>query len=151
MSEASEICPTTDPGDGSAPVDPVRAGFDARVREALALDQGDGLDRAYVFDALERGGVAFSLVLVTVRRAGDPARLEMVAIGGRSEPSAIPAHDFVRRARFPEPLLPSILADLIDRCGVEGALYHEIDLADADVDTGLATLLEALAPVSGPA
>lgn len=141
----------SEPEDGDDRVDPVRAEVDARVREALALEVDDVLDRAFVFDALERHEVAFTLVLVTVRPAEEPDRLEMVAIGSRAVGAAVPLHDFVRRARFPEPLLPSILAELIDRCGVDGAVYRELDLSDGETETALGALVDALARAPEPA
>ena len=95
-----------------------------RVLTALRLSPGELVERAYLFDPLERAGVAFLLALVTKRLAD--GQLEMVALGGRADvPGEI---DFARRARFPDDVLPAILTELIDRCGAEGAAYREIDL-----------------------
>lgn len=151
MVETPSATSEHEPRDGDDRADPVRAEVDARVREALALEVDDAFDRAFVFDALERHDVAFALALVTIRPAGDPDRLEMVAIGSRAVGAAVPLHDFVRRARFPEPLLPSILAELIDRCGVDGAVYRELDLSDRATEAALVTLVDALAPTPEPA
>lgn len=147
MTETPEI-----PDPATAPADPAeeaRAAREEALRGILALEPGERLERLYLFEPLERKDVAFSLALVT-KRLG-PGRLEMVAIGARGEPGRDePAPDFIRRARFPESVLPSILEEFIDRCGVEGAVYRETDLtgrgrADADRDP-FARLAEALAP-----
>ena len=57
-----------------------------------------------------------------------------------------------RRARFPDEVLPSILAEIIDRCDAEGAVYREVDL-DVDADTAaelqVAALVERLLPPDG--
>lgn len=118
----------------------------AELETAVGLAEGETLERAYVFERVERGDVSFTLALVTKRLA--PDRLEMVAVGGRLEGERSAARDFVRRARFPESVLPEILAEFIDRCGVEGALYREIALTDRDADPRrpLERLAEALAP-----
>jgi hypothetical protein len=118
----------------------------AELDTAVGLAEGETLERAYVFERVERGDVSFTLALVTKRLA--PDRLEMVAVGGRLEGERSAARDFVRRARFPEAVLPEILAEFIDRCGVEGALYREISLTDRESDSRrpLERLAEALAP-----
>ncbi|HJU86877.1 MAG TPA: hypothetical protein VJ788_05875 [Gemmatimonadota bacterium] len=104
----------------------------AELEEAVRLEEGESLERAYVFEPVERGEVSFTLALVT-KRLG-PERLEMVALGGRVEGQTSAARDFVRRASFPDSVLPEILAEFIDRCGVEGALYREIPLSDRAAD-----------------
>lgn len=118
----------------------------AELEAAIGLEEGESLDRAFVFEPVERKDVSFSLTLVTKRLADD--RLEMVAFGGRSDQA--PSHDFVRRARFPEAVLPEILAEFIDRCGVEGALHREVPLGEwrADAPNPLERLAELLAPVA---
>lgn len=112
----------------------------------MDLEEGEALDRAYVFEPVERGDVSFTLALVTKRLGGD--RLEMVAVGGRVGGEEVASHDFVRRARFPEAVLPQILAEFIDRCGVEGALYREVQLSSAFGEHGP---LDRLAEVMTPA
>lgn len=120
------------------------------VATAIGLEPGERLERAFVFDPVERGGVAFLLALVTKRRVD--GRLEMAALGGRAEPPGQFALDFARRARLPDDVLPSILGELIERCEAGGAVYREIDL---DMDAGappgeqLATLVERLLPPDG--
>lgn len=94
----------------------------------LAIEGDESLDRAFVFDPLERKGVSFTLALVTKRSGAD--HLEMVAIGGRADSKGQPDFDFIRRARFPSALLPEILREFIDRCGVEGVNHREIRLDD---------------------
>jgi hypothetical protein len=118
----------------------------AELEAAIGLEEGESLDRAFVFESVERNDVSFTLTLVTKRLADD--RLEMVAVGGRSEGNQAPAHDFIRRARFPAGVLPEILAEFIDRCGVEGALHREVPLDDwpADAPSPLERLAELLAP-----
>ena len=118
----------------------------AELEAAIGLEEGESLDRAFVFEPVERKEVAFTLTLVTKRLADD--RLEMVAFGGRSEGNQAPSHDFVRRARFPKAILPEILAEFIDRCGIEGALHREVPLGEchADASTPLERLAELLAP-----
>jgi hypothetical protein len=114
-------------------VEPANAAREALVAEleaAVRLQADETLERAYVFEPVERGDVSFTLSLVTKRLA--PDRLEMVAVGGRVEGDRRAARDFVRRARFPDSVLPEILAEFIDRCGVEGALYREIPLSGRD-------------------
>ncbi len=110
--------------------DAARDALVAELEAAVRLESGESLERAYVFEPVERGDVSFTLALVT-KRLG-PDRLEMIAVGGRIEGERTAARDFVRRARFPDSVLPEILAEFIDRCGVEGALYREISLAGRD-------------------
>ena len=113
----------------------------AELEAAVRLEEGESLERAYVFEPVERGDVSFTLALVTKRLL--PDRLEMIAVGGRVEGERTAARDFVRRARFPDSVLPEILAEFIDRCGVEGALYREISLSGRD--TGADPPLERIA------
>ena len=110
----------------------------ADLEAAVALEDDETLEKAYVFEPVERRDVSFTLALVTKRLAD--GRLEMVAVGGRVEGEQVDARDFVRRARFPEAVLTQILAEFIDRCGVEGAMYREIPL------TGRDSLADLLAP-----
>ena len=110
----------------------------AELEAAVALEDDETLERAYVFEPVERRDVSFTLALVTKRLAD--GRLEMVAVGGRVAGEQVQARDFVRRARFPEAVLSQILAEFIDRCGVEGAMYREIPLTDRD------SLADLLAP-----
>jgi hypothetical protein len=112
---------------GAEPADAVREALVAELKAAVRLEGDETLERAYVFEPVERGEVSFTLSLVTKRLA--PDRLEMVAVGGRVEGDRTAARDFVRRARFPDSVLPEILTEFIDRCGVEGALYREIPLS----------------------
>ena len=126
MSEAQ------DPSRSPAP-DAARDALVAELETAVRLEAGESLERAYVFEPVARGEVSFTLALVTKRLA--PGRLEMIAVGGRVEAERTAAREFVRRARFPDPVLPEILAEFIDRCGVEGALYREISLAARDPAT----------------
>jgi hypothetical protein len=122
----------------------------AELEAAVDLSDGEALDRAFVFEPVTRREVSFTLALVTKRLDGD--RLEMVAVGGRADAERATSHDFVRRARFPEAVLPEILAEFIDRCGVEGALYREVPLTGTDEGEGsLARLAELMAPAGdGP-
>ncbi len=131
---APEAIPTADaaPSDAASPADAARDVLVAELEAAVRLAAGETLERAYVFEPVERGDVSFTLALVTKRL--EPDRLEMVAVGGRVEGEQTAARDFVRRARFPDSVLPEILAEFIDRCGVEGALYREIPLAWRDTD-----------------
>jgi hypothetical protein len=124
----------------------VRDALVAELETAVGLAEGETLERAYVFERVERGDVSFTLALVTKRLS--PDRLEMVAVGGRLDGERSAARDFVRRARFPESILSEILAEFIDRCGVEGALYREIALTgrDGDPRPPLERLAELLAP-----
>lgn len=108
----------------------VRDALVAELETAVGLAEGETLERGYVFERVERGDVSFTLALVTKRLSAE--RLEMVAVGGRLDGDRSAARDFVRRARFPESILSEILAEFIDRCGVEGALYREISLAGRD-------------------
>lgn len=131
------------------PSDPARDQRVAMLRETLDLVGGQTLERAYLFEPLERKDVAFRLALV-VKRIG-PERLEMIAIGARAVGTELPVSDFVRRASFPEPVLPSILEEFIDRCGVEGSVYRELRLAGARSPEGesvdaFTALAEALYP-----
>lgn len=112
------------------PADAAREALVAELEAAVRLEGDETLERAYVFEPVERGEVSFTLALVTKRLA--PDRLEMVAVGGRVEGERTAAREFVRRARFPDSVLPEILAEFIDRCGVEGALYREIPLSGRD-------------------
>lgn len=134
------------PGIVSTRMSEARQPILAELEAAIGLEEGESLDRAFVFEPVERKDVAFTLTLVTKRLAD--GRLEMVAFGGRSEGNQAPSHDFVRRARFPKAVLPEILAEFIDRCGVEGALHREVPLGewDADASTPLERLAELLAP-----
>lgn len=104
----------------------------SRLTAALDLSEGETLDRAYVFEPLERKDVSFRLALVTKRLDGE--RLEMIALGARSGAAEEIEHDFVRRARFPDTLLAEILIEFIDRCGAEGSLYREVALHDPSAD-----------------
>jgi len=131
------------------PMSEARQPILAELEAAIGLEEGESLDRAFVFEPVERKDVSFTLALVTKRLTDD--RLEMVAFGGRSDQA--PSHDFVRRARFPEDVLPEILAEFIDRCGVEGALHREVPLGGRDPDSPnpLERLAELLAPAGdGP-
>jgi hypothetical protein len=121
-----------------------------RLVEALELGPGERLERAYVFDPIERGGIAFLLTLVTKRLAD--GRLEMAALGSRGSAPGEIALEFTRRARFPEDVLLSILAELIDRTGAEGAAYREIDLEIApgtEPAAQVVTLVEQILPAGG--
>jgi hypothetical protein len=127
-----------------------RAAARERVAGALRLEPGETLERAYIFEPVERQGVAFLLALVT-KRLGD-GRLEMAALGSRADAPGLMELEFARRARFPEEVLTSILAELIDRCDVEGAAYREVDLG-LDVGTApaeqVAALVDRLFPSDG--
>lgn len=150
MSETRDS-PQAPTPDAEPTADTGRDALVADLEAAVRLEEGEALERAYVFEPVERGDVSFTLALVTKRLA--PDRLEMVAVGGRIDGGRTAARDFVRRARFPEAILPEILAEFIDRCGVEGALYREIPLAGRDVDPlrPLERLAELLVPVgNGP-
>lgn len=127
-----------------------RAALLTELEAAVRLEEGEALDRAYVFEPVERREVSFTLALVTKRLDAD--RLEMVAVGGRSDGQAAGFQDFVRRARFPEAVLPEILAEFIDRCGVEGALYREVTLTGGESEgRPLERLAELMAPAgNGP-
>lgn len=88
------------------------------LSQALRLKPDERLERLYLFDRIERSGTSFSLAFVVKRvsRSG----LELVALGERAVGDEAPAQDFVRRARFPDSVLPLILAEFIDRCGAWG-------------------------------
>ena len=128
MSESQDL-PEAAPQ--AVPIDAARDALVAELEAAVRLETGESLERAYVFEPVERGDVSFTLALVT-KRLG-PERLEMIAVGGRVEGERTAARDFVRRARFPDSVLTEILAEFIDRCGVEGALYREVPLSRRDV------------------
>ena len=123
LSQAAPEAVATPEADPSAHA--ARDALVAELEAAVRLEADETLERAYVFEPVERGDVSFTLSLVT-------DRLEMVAVGGRVEAERTAARDFVRRARFPDSVLPEILAEFIDRCGVEGALYREIPLSGRD-------------------
>lgn len=132
------------------PADPDRDRRRSALRDIVDLEPGQRLERLYLFDPVERRDVAFSLAIVTKRI--DEDRLEMVAIGGRAALSSPPDRDFVRRARFPEGVLPRILEEFIDRGGVEEAGYREVPLdrrADGGADP-VETLLDLLEPDRDP-
>ena len=124
---------------------PIRAN---RLERILALSSGETLERAYLFEPLERGGTSFSMVFVT--KAGAEGRLEMIALGGRVGAGEEPGWDFVRRARFPRATLSDVLEEFIERCGVEGATYRELDLSTVGPEAGLPSLLHHLSS-PGPA
>lgn len=137
MSEALEPSQASTPDavpavDAAPSANAARDSLVAELEAAVRLETGESLERAYVFEPVERGDVSFTLALVTKRLA--PDRLEMIAVGGRVEGERTAARDFVRRARFPDSVLSEILAEFIDRCGVEGALYREISLSGRDTD-----------------
>lgn len=113
----------------------------ARLERLFASTAGDAVERAYVFEPLERRDTSFSLVFVT--RSCPDGRLEMVALGGRAPGGAGEGWDFVRRARFPRATLAVVLEEFIERCGVEGAAYREVDLAEGP-EPGLQRLAELL-------
>lgn len=118
-----------------------------RVAAVLRLQPGEILERAYVFEPVERKGVSFLLALVTKRLLD--GRLEMAALGGRADAPGFIELEFARRAQFPDEVLPSILAELIERCDADTAAYREVDLgllAGTAVDEQVAALVERLAP-----
>lgn len=121
---------------------PRREVFVADLKATLRLSDTDRLERVYLFDSIERSDIAFTLALVTKRV--DEDRLEMVAVGERRERGGKPARDFIRRAQFPEAVLHLILAEFIDRCGVEGSSYKEIALVDGTQTDQLETLADVL-------
>ncbi len=125
-----------------APVDAV-----ARLERLFALTPGDAVERAYVFEPLERRDTSFSLVFVT--RSCPDGRLELIALGGRAPGGAGDGWDFVRRARFPRATLAVVLEEFIERCGVEGAAYREVDLLEGS-GSGLQRLADLLAGPTGP-
>ncbi|MDX1623165.1 MAG: hypothetical protein R3199_04205 [Gemmatimonadota bacterium] len=96
------------------------------LRDIVRLGPDERLDRLYLFEPLTRREVDFRLALVTKRDL--EGKLEMVAIGERAEGDDRPGPDFVRRARFPEAVLPEILQEFIERSGVEVARFREIRL-----------------------
>lgn len=121
-----------------------------RVAEALRLQPGEMLERAYVFEPVERKGVSFLLALVTKRLLD--GRLEMAALGGRADAPGSIELEFARRAQFPDEVLPSILAELIERCDAATAAYREVDLgliSGAAVDVQVAALVDRLVPAGG--
>lgn len=144
MSEPSRLSETeaAPSVDATPTADAARDALTADLQAAVRLEAGESLERAYVFEPVERGDVSFTLALVTKRLGSD--RLEMVAVGGRVEGERTAAREFVRRARFPDSVLPEILAEFIDRCGVEGALYREIPLSRRDAGPPLERLAEEL-------
>ena len=130
--------PTETPTEAPTEVD----GLDA-LRDVVALAPGETLERVYRFEPLERREARFTLALVTVRLPD--GRLELVAIGGRTESGVGAPHEFVRRARFPEEVLPKILEELADRASAE-ATWREIALAPPAGADPIAVLAEALLP-----
>ncbi|HET9581832.1 MAG TPA: hypothetical protein VFP76_03370 [Gemmatimonadota bacterium] len=123
------------------PVDAV-----ARLERLLALTPGDTIERAYLFEPLKRGGTSFSLAFVT--KSCSDGRLELVALGGRGTGAGAEGWDFVRRARFPAATLAAVLEEFIERCGVEGAAYRQIDLL-AGHESSLQRLSGLLAEPAG--
>lgn len=115
------------------------------LERALAISPGDEVERAYLFEPLERGGTSFTLLFVT--RAGPDDRLELIALGRRATGGVTGDWDFVRRARFPRATLSAVLEEFIERCGVEGAAYREVDLS-GDGIAGLERHLAAASPGS---
>ena len=103
-------------------------------------------ERAYVFEPLERRETSFSLVFVT--KAFPDGRLELVALGGRAPGGGGNGWDFVRRARFPRSTLAVVLEEFIERCGVEGASYREVDLSQTS-GSGLERLAELVGGSTG--
>lgn len=128
------------------PTEEALAGSIAALAEAMRLAPGERLERCYRFEVIERGDTTFTLALVTKRVALD--RLELVAVGSRLGGAAPAGWDFIRRARFPDAVLPRILAEFMDRCGVEGAAYGELAFEDPAEDPAdqLASLAALLAP-----
>ena len=124
-----------------APADAV-----ARLEQLFALTAGDAVERAYVFEPLERRDTSFSLVFVT--RSCPDGRLEMVALGGRASGGAVEGWDFMRRARFPRATLAVVLEEFIERCGIEGAAYREVNLLEGP-EPGLQRLVDLLAGPTG--
>lgn len=118
-----------------------------RVAKALRLEPGEMLERAYVFEPMERKGVSFLLALVTKRLVD--GRLEMAALGGRTDAPGLIELEFARRAQFPDDVLPSILTELIERCDADAAAYREVHLdlvAGTAADVQVAALVDRLAP-----
>lgn len=118
------------------------------LERILALSPRDTLERAYLFEPLERRGTSFSLVFVTKECAD--GRLEMIALGGRLGPEDETGWDFVRRARFSRATLTAVLEEFIERCGMEGAAYREIDLGGVGPEAGLSGLSRLLSPPGVP-
>jgi hypothetical protein len=116
----------------------------AQLEAAVQLKNRERLECVYVFDPVVRRETAFSLALITKRL--DDERLEMVAIGERSVGAANPARDFIRRARFPAEILPLILEEFIDRCGVEGASYREVHIETQNPSEQLSELAALVSP-----
>lgn len=146
---ADPSAPSETGGEGlSDPAADPRAARVAELAAAIALEPGQQIERVYAFEVLERRDVAFALALVTKRIA--PGRLEMVAVGERVTSGRASGTEFVRRAAFPEELLPEILAEFIDRCGVEGAIYREVAVAGDDQADPIGALADLLAPANGP-
>ena len=113
------------------------------LRDVVALAPGETLERVYRFEPLERREARFTLALVTVRLPD--GRLELVAIGGRTASGVGAPHEFVRRARFPEEVLPKILEELAERAAAE-ATWREIALDPPAGADPIAALAEALRP-----
>ena len=124
-----------------APVDAA-----ARLERLLAFAPGDAVERAYLFEPLERRDTSFALVFVT--KSCPDGRLELVALGGRAPSGGGDGWDFVRRARFPRPTLTVVLEEFIDRCGALGASYREVDLSEGS-GSGLERLVDLLAGATG--
>lgn len=124
-----------------APVDAV-----ARLERLLALTPGDVVERAYVFEQIERRDTSFSLIFVT--KSCLDGRLELVALGGRAPGGDGNGWDFVRRARFPRSTLAVVLEEFIERCGALGASYREVDLSRGS-GSGREGLAELLAGSTG--
>jgi hypothetical protein len=116
----------------------------AQLARVVQLKDRQRLESVYVFDPVVRRETAFSLALVTKRL--DNERLEMVAIGERAVGAATPARDFIRRARFPADILPLILEEFIDRCGVEGASYREVHIENENPSEQLSELAALVLP-----
>jgi hypothetical protein len=98
-----------------------------------------------VFEPVERKDVSFT-GLVTKRLADDRWRWWPSAGGAKATRPVTISFG----ARFPDAVLPEILAEFIDRCGVEGALHREFPLAEwhADAPNPLERLAELLAPAA---
>ena len=130
----------------------MRAAAAERVASALRLGEGEALERAYLFEPVERRGVSFLLALVT-KRLPDGG-LEMAALGGRADAPGLIELEFARRARFPDDVLPSILAEIIERCDAEGAAYREVDLrtaAGTPVSEQVTALVDQIVPADAQA
>ena len=116
----------------------------AQLAKVVQLKDRERLERVYVFDPVVRRETAFSLALITKRL--DDERLEMIAIGERSVGATTRARDFIRRARFPAEILPLILEEFIDRCGVEGASYREVYIENENPSEQLSELAALVSP-----